>query len=51
MLEDDGSILDDDVLDVLFSSTEKIGSLMFLKDGEDWKPGLYSSSCVLPTQC
>ena len=39
VLEDDGCILDMEVLDAVFQQQENIGPIMFLKDGEIWSPG------------
>jgi hypothetical protein len=39
VLEDDGSILDKDVLDAVFTHNGKIGPIMFLKNGEEWNRG------------
>ena len=41
VLEDDGSILDMDVLDDVFTHNEKIGPIMFLQNGEEWSRGIY----------
>jgi len=40
VLEDDGSILCDDVLDMIFLEKEKIGTLMFLQHDEKWTPAM-----------
>lgn len=39
VLEDNGSQLDIDVIEALFAAQEKIGTIMFLRDGEEWSPG------------
>ena len=46
VLEDDGSILDEDVLDAVFTHNENIGPIMFLKNGEEWNRG---TSVILAT--
>lgn len=39
-MEDDGSSIGDDVMDSIIGTNEKIGTLMLLKQGELWSPGL-----------
>jgi hypothetical protein len=38
VLEEDGSVLDGDVLDAVFDNSEKIGSVMALQSNEQWTP-------------
>jgi hypothetical protein len=38
-LEDDGSLIDDDVMSPIIEANEKIGTLMLLREGEVWSPG------------
>ena len=51
VMEDDGSFLCDDVLDMVFLENEKVGTLMFLQHDETWTPaisGKLNIFCSLP---
>jgi hypothetical protein len=42
VLEEDGSSISPDVMELILTGEEKIGTIMMLKDGEKWSPGLYT---------
>jgi hypothetical protein len=42
VMEDDGSMDDDEVLDTVFQHNEKLGIITLPKEGEPWKCGAYT---------